>query len=612
MSETNFLLSARPVVDVSLEAGGPALTPAVGLAASYDLSLGLTPEGAVVSLGDDAYGQQGLAGITGAVSVAAGGRHVLALLASGAVLAAGDAGESGFGVCDVGLWEDVIGIGAMWLVSYALRKDGRCLAVGDNARGQCEVGHWREVAALASGVGDYHFAAVTGDGRCLATGDNSYGECEVSDWRGIKAVAVGSCWTLGLRADGVCLAVGDNYYGQCAVSEWTEVVAITATGTASVGLRADGTLLTAGLDLYGGLDVGAWTGVTSVAAGYWHLLGLKADGSVLATGRNRRGECAVSGWRLATSLPPVQSVRAKRAGVAYVEASAQGLRGPYTTGCASGRQCYELSLRRRKVDLELTVKLDSPYTLCAYEKDADAVTLDAGETGAGRLARWGAATLAPGRGGAGIRLPGPPDEYALLSPRAAAPCVYTEDLAWLREPCSFELAFDYLPGVDYTQGGSVAPTRVYAPLRLAVGTFAGESSPLAPIGEAAFEWRIDCAYEQWTENGASFQGWRWRLKLLLNGALYGRTGIKTLSLSTNLIAQVDGQWRRHALVYERRPASADQVHYYLDENWISTTELDAEYGVWTEAITEGGARLLAANLMPGTLYTLDNLTIAKQ
>lgn len=606
--ETNFILSARPLVEVSLQAGGPALTPAARLAASYDQSLGLTPDGEVLILGDNTYGQFGLAGVTGAVSVAAGGRHALALLSTGTVLAAG--GDA-YGACQVGLWEEAIGIGAMWLASYALRKDGRCLAVGDNARGQCEVGHWREVVALASGLGDFHFAAVTADGRCLAAGDNSFGECEVADWRGLTAVAVGSCWTLGLKKDGTCLAVGDNGYGQCEVSSWTEVVAITATGAASIGLRADGTLLTAGLDQYGSLNVGSWSAITGVAAGCWHTLGLKSDGSVLAAGRNRGGECAVGGWRLASDSAALQRYRAKGAGLDYAKASEQGLRGPFLTGCASGRQCYELSLQRRNVDLELSVLLDSPATLCAYEQSEGALLLEGSMSGNRRLARQGAALLAPGRSGAGIRLLGPPDEYALVSPPAATPCVYTEDLDWLREPCSFELAFDYQGDTDYTQGGAVTPTRVYAPLRLALGAFVGAATPLLPIGTPTFECFIENAYEQWTEDGSVFRGWRWRLRLLINNALYGQSGTTKLRLSTNLSEQVDGRWRRHALVYERRPQDGDRVHYYLDESWISTTELGPELGSWSVPLAAGGARFLAANLMPGVSYTLDNLAIVK-
>jgi len=109
----------------------------------------------------------------------------------------------------------------------------------------------------------------------------------------------------------------------------------------------------------------------------------------------------------------------------------------------------------------------------------------------------------------------------------------------------------------------------------------------------------------------TFEGWRWHLTLCLDLALYGQSGTKLLRLSNNEYGQADGQWRRHAVAYERRPGAIDRIHYYMDEAWISTTEVGADCGVWSQPIPSGGARFLAANVMPGVFYALDNIAIAK-
>jgi|GEM_PF-5402423 len=603
-NELRFKLAPRPVLKPALQQGRIVDVRGVPLAASYRLTVGIRPDGRGLVLGANECSQQGLTDVAGLRAVAAGGRHALGLRCDGTLAAYGC---NIYGECDVAGWSGIAAIGAMWQVSYGLLRNGHCLAVGDNYYGQCDVGAWRDVASLASGVGGAHFSAVTAAGRCLAVGANYEGQCEVAGWSGVVAVAVGGGFTVGLKADGSVLAVGWNAYGQCEVSSWTSIKAVAATDEASVGLRTDGTLVTAGRNNYGELNVSTWTDVQAIATGAWHTVGIRSDGTVLATGRNQSGECAVSNLTLATSTASLATLRAQGKGVAYGDPEGGELRGPYLTGCAAGRQCYDLFLQKQKTGRLVTLRMQSPYTLCGYSADAATLIVDF-SAGSQRLARQGAACLVQGSSGSGLRLPAAPS-----TPAGVVPCAYTAaDFEPIRQPCSFVLGFDYRGDIDYTQGGVVQPGRVAVPLRLAIGAYAAGQ---APIDAPAFELSVESVYEEWSEplpgGGETwFSGWRWHLVLELDGGLYGAQDTRRLRLSTCETSQVDGQWHTHAVEYLRQAPGVDEVRYYVDDLLVSTVSVGVDFGSWSAAIPSGAAKLMAANLLNDSFYTLDSMSVS--
>src|SRR5690606_30838196 len=86
-------------------------------------------------------------------TIAAGYRHSVALRPDGTVVAVG---YDRYGQCRVEGWRDVVAVAAGSghtgnAHTVGLRADGTVLAVGWNEHGQCEVGDWSEIVAIATG-----------------------------------------------------------------------------------------------------------------------------------------------------------------------------------------------------------------------------------------------------------------------------------------------------------------------------------------------------------------------------------------------------------------------------------------------------------------------------
>jgi alpha-tubulin suppressor-like RCC1 family protein len=148
-------------------------------------------------------------------TLAAGRRHTVGLKSDGTVKSTG---TSRFGLCNVGVWHDIVAVAAGYSHTVGLRSNGMVEAVGRDIKDQCKVGTWRDIVAVAAG--SYHTIGLRSDGTVVAVGWNEYGQCNVGNWCDIVAVAAGCAHTLGLKSDGTVVAAGDNEYGQCDISGW--------------------------------------------------------------------------------------------------------------------------------------------------------------------------------------------------------------------------------------------------------------------------------------------------------------------------------------------------------------------------------------------------------
>ncbi|GAB4256141.1 MAG: hypothetical protein Kow0092_01950 [Deferrisomatales bacterium] len=313
------------------DAQGEPLGPVAAVEAGCHHALAVTPEGRVLSWGENTHGQLGdgttenratpgyVLGadgrpLEGVVAVSAGGGHSMALLADGTLLGWGDNrnaqlgdGTRVEGYLPVPVLDrfgaplsGVVAVAAGGLHTLALRADGAVLSWGDNDYGQLGDGtvldRLSPVAvveasgasldqAVAVAAGPFHSAAVLADGRVVTWGANTGGQLGDGTTEGrTRAVAV---------VDGDGLPVG-------------AVTAVEA-GYHTLALQEGGGLIAWGLNSKGQLgdpgvavrthagavegDDGSPAGpAVSVAAGSAHNLALTPEGRCLAWGWNYYGQ----------------------------------------------------------------------------------------------------------------------------------------------------------------------------------------------------------------------------------------------------------------------------------------------------------------------------------
>ena len=244
--------------------------------------------------------------------ISAGMWHTLGIKPDGTVVALG---FNKFGQCNTSAWKDIVAIASGSYHSVGLRADGTVVAtknIGKNYAGQCDVSEWKDIVAISAARNDS--VGLKSDGTVVAT-TGSYNSAK--NWKDIVAVSTGGFHIVGLRADGTVVADGSNSHGESDVSGWKDIVAISAGESHTVGLKADGTVVATrftgnSVHYYGQCDVSDWKDIIAVSAGTTHTIGLKADGTVVATKYKGdrdyyKGQCDVFGWKLLKSESEIEA-----------------------------------------------------------------------------------------------------------------------------------------------------------------------------------------------------------------------------------------------------------------------------------------------------------------
>ena len=247
-------------------------------------------------------------------TISSGLTHTVALNPDGTVVAVG---ENKYGECDVQYWIDMVEVSAGTNYTIGLRDNNTVMALGDNNNGQCNIWKWRDITAVSAGA--FHTVGLRSDSTVVATGvtyayEDDYSS--VTDWTDIVSISAGASHTVGLKSDGTVVAVGVNDYGQCDVGDWTDIVAISAGDYHTVGLKSDGTVVAVGGNDKGECEVGDWNNIISISAAECQTVGLKADGTVVVVGSNSGYQPDVSGWSdiVAVSADAMQTVGLKSDG----------------------------------------------------------------------------------------------------------------------------------------------------------------------------------------------------------------------------------------------------------------------------------------------------------
>ena len=261
--------------------------------------------------------------------IAAGEGHSVGLRPDGTVVAIGN---NNYGQCNTGNWTDICAVAAGANHTVGLKTNGRVVAVGNNAMGQCKVHEWRNIKAIAAGK--YVTVGLKEDGSAVCSGTPGL---NMKAWTNIAAIAAKGDAVIGLRSDGTVISQnGDTYprfkdavaivagekedyppktriaaltkdgtvlksdaFGED-VSDWVKIWSIAATDYMVVGLTMNKTVVTNGNKLMAQLvsTMKNWTDIVAVSGGKNHVIGLKSDGTVVAAGNNLYHQTEVNGWRL--------------------------------------------------------------------------------------------------------------------------------------------------------------------------------------------------------------------------------------------------------------------------------------------------------------------------
>ena len=216
------------------------------------------------------------------VSIAAGWQHTVGLKPDGTVVAVGNNDDK---QCNVNNWDDIVSIATGWNHTVGLKSDGTVIAVGNNYSGQCDVSDWHDIVMISAGGNGT--VGLKADGTVVFTGDEHRGDVDVSDWSDIAFVATGEADTLGIKKNGTVVYCSNPVLGIGSVWENLSGVTKISVGDGhAVALTSDGAL-TAVLysyhDDYGQCDVSDWPKVIDVSAGGHSTVALLSNGAAIST-----------------------------------------------------------------------------------------------------------------------------------------------------------------------------------------------------------------------------------------------------------------------------------------------------------------------------------------
>lgn len=284
------------------------LTGTAAIAAGYEHSYAIMPDGSLLGWGNNSESQLGdwpfnqrelpgiINGITDVVQVDGGVVHSLARTSDGRVWAWGNngAGQLGDGTLSTKKSTPQVVSGLTGILStaagrahnLALRPNGTVVAWGENVFGQLGDGTTTQrlspievvglTGVIAISAGDSHSLALKNDGTVWAWGRNDIGlvgdgtqvnrpsPVQVVGLSGIVKISAGARMSLALDNSGKVWSWGENFMGQ--LGDGTTIGRITP------------------------IQVNSLSNITDVAAGFEHSVALMNDGTVWTWGRNFEGQ----------------------------------------------------------------------------------------------------------------------------------------------------------------------------------------------------------------------------------------------------------------------------------------------------------------------------------
>jgi alpha-tubulin suppressor-like RCC1 family protein len=199
--------STSPTNVLSVNASGEISS----IAAGYDHTLYVRPDGSLWGMGDNFYGELGIGSTPTSTS------NPVMIVSSGVTAVAAGFGDSFFIKSDGSLW------------AMGLNQDGQ---LGDD-RSNATVNTPEEVltGVVAVAAGEYFALCIRSDGTLWGAGDNGNGQLGGELFTGffcpigvsnVVAIAAGQYHSLFIKSDGSLWGMGYNFYGQLGTGDYND------------------------------------------------------------------------------------------------------------------------------------------------------------------------------------------------------------------------------------------------------------------------------------------------------------------------------------------------------------------------------------------------------
>jgi hypothetical protein len=302
-----------------------------------------------------------------------------------------------------------------------------------------------------------------------------------------------------------------------------------------------------------------------------------------------------SGYRV-TALEP---------GITYTDPGEDvAILGPYTTGCAPGRQCYDVPLQRALHGTLVRVSLQAQATILGrYHRREDGgvrVTFDGGQVGVlYGTSEPAVQTCTGGDGSTAIRC-------ASSQPDAFIGAVTSDGVEALAQPCSWFMAWDHRsPDADVSADTQELVTFT----RILAGVGVTGDTPGNPNGLWTEHWAG--FYVRYTSLNSAGKFY-WFLTLTMRDYLFDG-GDRSTTFDLNMLPSdarlVDGQWHSYRLWFDN--AGAHPVVTLYVDGVLEFEYEDTRVGPWQYPLDD--LRAILGAILPTNytdqVYELDNLEI---
>jgi len=243
--------------------------------------------------------------LAGAGMIACSMYHCVAVKPDGTVVAVG---KNDYGQCNVGGWKDIVQVVCDAFGTAGLTSRGTVVYTGDTLHQQRQCTKWSNIKELA--ITNQCIIGLRHDDTVVATTEGNNGahfssQPDVTTWKNITAIRAGEGHVLGVQDNGKIVAISRNYYGRCEEDYYmngSSTAQDAAYGYLASGivLHKDGTCTTAGTHysyIKSPTEINKHNGIVKV-----HMLGstpvaILADGKLIVEpDKDRRGRDSIAAF----------------------------------------------------------------------------------------------------------------------------------------------------------------------------------------------------------------------------------------------------------------------------------------------------------------------------
>lgn len=245
------------------------------LVSGYNHELYLSPDGSILTLGNNTYNQCNVSDWKNLNAIYAKANYTVGITKSGTLYITGDISEQGKVLKNWSNIKEVLLLSEPKLErAFGLTLAGTIVSSHGNAVAES----WTDIDHIYGSSN--HIVGLKKDGTVVATGRNNVGQCNVETWTDIVQIVTGSDYTLGLTQDGKVLLAG-NTSALETVLNWSDIIYLFSNDYLTIGLKSDGTFISTNATSH---TLNSWKNISCITLSSNCAFGLEMNGTL--TGLN--------------------------------------------------------------------------------------------------------------------------------------------------------------------------------------------------------------------------------------------------------------------------------------------------------------------------------------